>query len=99
MQVALKKNREVKHVILRAVCDLLGEIHMELRKINDNLDRIIKRISVFHNEKNVGLAARPYGWLTPSERLKAKALRKKDPETFDYVTECLKLFLTKDGDD
>lgn len=86
-------------MILRTVCDLLGEIHTELRKINDNLDRLIKRISVFHNEKNVGSAARPYGWLTPSERLKADELRKKDPEVYDYITECLKLFLTNDRDD
>lgn len=84
---------------IREIINVLYSILYEQRRANDRLDRVIKRISVLHNEKNVGSAVGLYGWLTPSERLKAKELRKKDPEAFDYITECMKLFLTKDGDD
>ena len=81
---------------LGKIYDVLVSIHCELKRMNGAFDRLIKRISVLHNEKNVDSSVKPYGWLTPSERLKANEIRKKDPVTFDYVTECLKLFLKED---
>ena len=60
-----------------------------------NLDRVIKRISVLHNGINIK-NPKPLGWITNREHQTAIELRKQNPEIYDYIISCLKLFLSKD---
>ena len=74
---------------------IVGEVQrccQELKKINENLDRIIKRISILHNKKNLS-NPRPLAWLEGDESKKTELLRNTNPEMYDYIVEIFKLFL------
>ena len=72
--------------------DRWKSVFLSLGRIEKNLDKINKRISMLHNKENVK-TSRPLAWLTPEERERAEELKRKNPDMFEYITECLKLFL------
>lgn len=69
----------------------IKEIAESIKLLDKKVDKLIKRVSLINNEnaKNT----RPFAWLTAEERIKAETLKQKDPVTYEFVTECLKLFL------
>lgn len=77
---------------------LMNEIQsliFEFKNITVYLDRILKRISVLHNQNNIK-NPHPLAWLTPEERVMAGELRKEDPFVYDFVMKCFKLFLSNE---
>lgn len=52
--------------------------------IQNQIDMLTKKVS---NASNT-----PQAWLTFDKQGKAKELREKNPETFDYICEILKLY-------
>ena len=81
-------------ILNRILCELVG-IRSELKRNNDILDVITKRISILHNSKNIA-NPKPLAWLTSEQRRKAYELKKENPETYKYVTEVLELFIGGD---
>ena len=62
-------------------------LHKQLQDISDKLHRIIKILSIRNTE-----AGTPAPWLDLDSWDEAKELREKNPQTYDYVCEMLKLF-------
>lgn len=75
--------------------DEIQVLNFELKNITAYLDRILKRISILHNQNNI-TNPKPLAWLTPEERVKASELKKTDPYVYDFVIKCFELFLTNE---
>lgn len=70
--------------------DYLKQIIDGQQIIADLISEQTKKITVSNNSKREKALA----YLDPKNREKAKHMREKNPEIYDYITEILKLFFT-----